>query len=123
MIQSASFITSRLLDQHQRVTLLEKPVENFRQLPNVLQMEARRRLVQHVQLLAGFLSRQRQLARDLDALRLSPRQCRRRLPKSNVAESDLLQLPERLAEFFLARKESDRLIDAHVENLVDVLSA
>ena len=58
-----------VLDQHQRVALLEKPVENFRQLPYVLEVETGRRLVQHIHLLPGFLSRQRQLARDLDALR------------------------------------------------------
>src|SRR6476646_3882710 len=85
-------------------------------------MQAGRRLVQHVHLLPGFLPRQRQLARDLDALRLSARERRRRLPEPDVAETDLLELPECLAKLLLAREKPNRLIHGEIEHFVDVLA-
>ena len=53
----------------------------------------------------------------LSALRLAAGQRRRRLAEPQVAESDLLQLPERLAELLLVREEADRLVDRELEHV------
>ena len=82
-----------MLDQHQRVSLLEQAIENFRQLSDILQMKAGRRLVQHVHLPSGFPAGHRQLACDLDALRFAAGKSSRRLTEREIAESNLLQLP------------------------------
>src|SRR5438045_3616835 len=60
-----------VLDENERVTLLEQAVEYLRQLPNVIEMKPGGRLVHHVHLLPRFLPGQCKLARDLDALRLA----------------------------------------------------
>ena len=60
-----------------------------------------------------------EFARDLDPLRLASRQGRGRLPEPQVAESHLLQLPERLTQFFLPRKEPDRLVHRELQHVVD----
>ena len=65
---------------------------------------------------------ERELARDLEPLRLAAGQRRGRLAESQIAESDLLQLPERLAELLLAREEANRLVDGELEHVVDVLA-
>src|SRR5690606_6810382 len=61
-----------------------------------------------------------QLTRDLETLRLAARQCRGGLTETQVAESNLLQLPEHLAELVLADEEADRFVDREVEHLPDV---
>ena len=95
-----------VLDQHERVPGIDEPVEHLRELADVVEVQAGGRLVHHVELLSALLAREHELARDLEPLRLAAGQRRRRLAESQVAESDLLQLPERLAELFLARERS-----------------
>ena len=69
-----------------------------------------------------LLRAERELARDLEPLRLAARERRRRLAEPQIAEPDLLQLPERLAELLLAREEANRLVDRELEHVVDVLA-
>ena len=98
-----------VLDEHERVSGVDETIEDLGELTNVLEMKAGRRLVHDVELLAALLARQRELARDLQSLRLAAGERRRRLAESQIAESDLLQLPERLAELLLARERSESL--------------
>ncbi len=100
---------------------VDEAIEHVRELANVVEVQPRGRLVHDVELAATLSACRRQLARDLDALRLAAGERRRRLAESQVAESDLLQLPERLAELLLAREEPDRLVDGELEHVVDVL--
>ena len=61
-----------------------------------------------------------QLARDLQPLRLTAGQRGRGLAEPEVAEADLLKLPEHLPELVLLDEEADRLVDREVEHLPDV---
>src|SRR5690606_37633546 len=63
-----------------------------------------------------------QLPRDLEPRRLATRERGRRLAETQVAEPDLLQLPERLAKTVLLDEEADRLIHREVEHFADVLA-
>ena len=72
--------------------------------------------------LPALLRAERELARDLEPLRLAAGQRRRRLAEPEIAEPHLLQLPERLAELLLAREEADRFVDRELEHVVDVLA-
>ena len=62
-----------------------------------------------------------EFARDLDLLRFASRQGRGRLPEPQVAESHLLQLPERLTQFLLPGEEPDRLVHSELQYVVDRL--
>ena len=79
-----------VLDQHEGVSLLQQPVEYFRQLPDVLEMKSGGRLVHHVHLLSRLLAGHRELACDLDALRFSTGERRRRLSEPKIAKAHLL---------------------------------
>src|SRR5262245_55270296 len=101
---------------------VHETVEHLCEFANVVEMEPRRRLIHHVQLLAALSPREHELSRDLQSLCLSAGQRRRRLSEPQIAETDLLQLPECLAELFFAREKANRLVDGQVEHLVDVLA-
>src|SRR5438552_15555086 len=60
-----------VLDENECVALLEKPVEDPPQLLDVFEVKTCCRLVHHIEAPSRLSSRQRELARDLDALRLS----------------------------------------------------
>ncbi|HJQ20123.1 MAG TPA: hypothetical protein VJ867_07230 [Gemmatimonadaceae bacterium] len=79
-----------VLDEHERVTGVHQSIEDLRQLENVLEMQAGRRLVHEIQLAAGFPPRRGELARDLHALGFAARQCRRWLAETQVPQSHLL---------------------------------
>ena len=79
-------------------------------------------LVHYVQLATGRLGGLRELARDLHALRLTTTERRRRLSESQIAESHLLQLPERGGETIFAGEQACRCINGHLEHVGDVLA-
>src|SRR5215831_13816658 len=108
-----------VLDQYERVPGVDEAVEHARQLSNVVEVQSRGGLVHRVQIASALFS-ERQLPRNLEALRFAARERRRRLAEPQITKPDLLQLPERLAEFLFARKEADRFVDGELENLVDV---
>ena len=62
-----------VLDDHQRVALLQEPLEHRRQPPNVLEMQSGGWFVEHVQLSRATLRRQRQFTRNLESLRFAAR--------------------------------------------------
>src|SRR5262245_3524094 len=84
-------------------------------------MQTGRRLVEDVQ--RPPCSTAGQLARELHALRLAARQCRRRLTELDVAEPDLAQRPEFIRNRRKILNECERLIDGEIENFGDRLAA
>ncbi|MEX2153023.1 MAG: hypothetical protein WD825_06750 [Gemmatimonadaceae bacterium] len=112
-----------VLDEHHCVSRVHQPVEDVRQLLDVLEMEARGWLVHQVQLPSGPPVRRRELPRDLEALGFASRERRRRLAEPEIAKPHLLELPERLAELFLARKCADRLVHRELKHLMNVPAA
>ena len=85
-----------VLDDEDRVAAVDEPVEDLEQLVHVGEVEAGRRLVQEVERLARRPPRE--LGRELDALRLAARERRRRLPEVDVAEADVVQRLELVAD-------------------------
>src|SRR5947207_3353579 len=98
-----------VLDHEHRVAGVDEAVEHTAQRPDVVEVQAGRRLVEDVELAprAGFPPRERQLAGDLQALRLAARERGRRLAEPQVTEPDLLQVPQG------ARSEDTRLNSSH----------
>jgi Skp family chaperone for outer membrane proteins len=47
-----------VLDHHHRIALIHQPVQHFQQLAHILEMQARGRLVQHIQRAARGTARQ-----------------------------------------------------------------
>ena len=74
-----------VLDDDDGVAALREPVEYADELRDVVGVEPRRRLIEHVYRLARIALRQ--LRRQLDALRLAARQRRRRLTELHEARS------------------------------------
>src|SRR4029079_6288291 len=91
-----------VLDEEQCVSLLDETIHHFRQLSNVVEMQTRRRLIHDVKLPSALAMSSCMLACSLDSLCVAPRESRGCLSEAQIAEADLLQLPERLAEFFFA---------------------
>ena len=75
-----------VLDDDDRVALVDELLQHVEQLARVLEVQAGRRLVEDVERAAGAALRQ--LLRQLDALRLAAGQRRRRLAERDVAEAD-----------------------------------
>src|SRR5262245_23538892 len=60
---------------------------------------------------------------DLDALRLSTRERRRRLAEAQVAEADLIEHLQPPQHFRRAAEERQRLADGEIQNVMDVAPA
>ena len=78
-----------MLDDHHRIARIDQLVQHFEQLAHIVEMQARRRLVENVQRatrrpLGQFLGQ-------LHPLRLAARQGRRLLADFHIAEADLHQ--------------------------------
>src|SRR4051794_15297088 len=78
-----------VLDHHDAVALLDETVEHLEQALDVGEVQSRRRLVEDVERAPG--GDLRELSRELDALRLSARERCRRLAKTDVAQSHVVQ--------------------------------
>ena len=110
-----------VLDDQQRVPGFEQLPERRQQLGDVVEMQPGGRLVEDVeQTLAAV---RRQVRRDLDALRLSARQRRRRLAEPQVAEPDLVEHLQAPQHFRRAAEEGQRLADGEVEHLMNRTAA
>ncbi len=121
MTQSAVLMTSRLCSMTtHRVALVDEAVQHFHQLGDVVEMQARRRLVEDVERLAGGAPRQ--FLGELDALRLAARQRRRLLADLDIAEADLVQRHHLVADAGHGLEEVLRLLDRHVEHVGDRLA-
>ena len=110
-----------VLDDDDRVALVDELVQHVEQLARVLEMQAGRRLVEDVERAAGAALRQ--LLRQLHALRLAARQRRRRLAELDVAEADVLQRAQLVGDRRKVLEQRQRLIDRQVEHVGDRLAA
>ena len=76
-----------VLDHEHRIPDRDQPLQDVEQLVDVGEVQAGRRLVEHVERAPGRALRE--LGRQLDALRLAARELRRRLTHLDVAQPDL----------------------------------
>src|SRR5438552_6362320 len=109
-----------VLDDDDGVARIDEAVEHVEQALHVREMEAGRGLVEDVEGPPGRPTRE--LGRELDPLRLAPRERRRRLTEVDVAEAHVVQR----AQLLLARRdvgeERERLLDGHLQNVGDALA-
>ncbi len=89
------------------------------ELGDVVEMQARRRLVQNVERAAGGAARE--FLGELDALRLAARERRRLLADMDVAEADARQRFELVADRRHGLEELGAFLDRHVEHVGDRL--
>ena len=110
-----------MLDDEKAVTGLQQLAECCEQFRDVVEVQARRRLVEDVQdAIAGVGG---QVRRDLDALRLAARQRRRGLAEPQVAEPDLVEHLKPTQHLGRAAEKGERFAHRHVEHLVDASPA
>src|SRR5690606_26118537 len=109
-----------VLDDDDRVALLDEAVQDLEQLAHVFEVQTRRRLVEHVD--AAALAALLQLGRELDALRLAARQRRGRLAEPNVAEAHVDERLHVAVDRLDRLEELGGLGDRHLEHLGDVLA-
>ncbi len=93
-------------------------------------VQAHRRLVEHVERVRRLVAAPRdvvahlaELGHQLDALRLAARQRRRRLAQRQVAEPDVPQQLQRMADVGHRGEERDRFVDLHLQHVADALAA
>ena len=110
-----------VLDDEYGVPLLHETVEHLEEQPHVLEVEARRRLIENVE--GAPRVALRELGRELDALRLAARERGRALAEVHVAEADVEQRLELLADARLILEEGARILDGHVEHVGDARAA
>ena len=94
-------------------------MQHLHQFLHVGEVQARGRLVEDVEGLTGAASRE--LQSQLDALGFASREGQRRLTHLDVPQTDLPEDPQLLGDCGYALEELERLVDGHLENLVDVL--
>src|SRR5690349_14893840 len=94
--------------------------ENRNELADLVAGKARGGLVEDVHAAPALPVSADELARDLEPLRFPARQRGCRLSEPQIAQPDLLQLPEHLAEPVLADEEANGLVDGEIEHLSDV---
>src|SRR5260370_4124379 len=109
-----------VLDHDYRVARVGEAAEHSEQFLDVIEMQSGRRLIQNVERAPGGAARK--FLRQLDALRLTARERRRRLPEMDVIEADVAQGFELLADRRHRTEELDRIEHRHVEDVGDVLA-
>src|SRR5688500_17644927 len=109
-----------VLDDDDGVAAVGEAAQHGDELAHFTAGQTRRRLIEDVDAMAALLARADQLARDLQALRFPAGQRRCGLADAQVAESDLLQLPQHLTESVFADEEAYSFIDREIEYLPDV---
>ena len=110
-----------MLDDDHSVSLVRQPLQATEEAFHVGEVQTRRRLVEDVERVPGrgLL----QLRGELDPLRLSAGEGRRRLSESNVAEPDVDEGLEDLVDLGNVAKEFTRLFDRKGENVSDAVAA
>ena len=119
MTQSAHATTSRLCSMTTTVLPASRRLdERGREHLDVREVQARRRLVEHVERAARGLARE--LARELHALRFAARERRRRLAERDVPEADARRARRAArARAGCVSNMLDRLLDREVERVGD----
>src|SRR5713226_5828495 len=112
-----------VLDYDDRVAGIHQPVEHATEHAHVVEMEARRGLVEDVQLplpaAAPAAAGQRELARNLETLGLTAGERRRGLAELQITETHLLEVPEATGEPRMAMQSLDRLVHCPLERPSD----
>ena len=109
-----------MLDDEYGVATVNEPVQDAEQHADVLEVQARRRLVEDVERPTGVALRQ--FRRQLDPLRLATGQGRRRLAEVDVAEPDIEKGLQLLADARLILEEGERVLDRLLEHVGDAQS-
>ena len=108
-----------MLDDEDRVALVHEPLEHGQQLRDVLEVQARRRFVEHVD---GPPARALlQFGGEFDPLCLTTGQRRRRLTEADIAEPDLDEGLQMTGDRRDRLEEVLGLFDRHVEDFCDLL--
>jgi len=108
-----------VFDDQDRIALVDESVQHVQQAVDVLEVQARRGLVEHVQGVAGRPAGQ--LGRELHALGLAAGKGGRGLAQSHVAESDVRQALDVSKDCRLTVEEGERLgVDMLSTSLIDL---
>ena len=107
-----------MLDDDHRVAEVGELVEHAEQLAHVVEVEARGRLVEHVDRAAGGAARQ--LGGELHALCLATGERRRRLAELQVAQADVVEGGEDALDRRHVLKQLAPLLDGERQDLGDV---
>src|SRR6478672_1383901 len=108
-----------VLDDDDGVSGIYQTVENVDENPYVVEVEASCGLVQDIELATLPFSCLGQLPGNLEPLRLSAGESRGRLTQPEIAEPNLLQLPERGTQAWLVPEPSDRFVDCPLQHIMD----
>ena len=111
-----------MLDGDDGVPERDQPVEGLEEPLDILRVEPRRRLVEEEERAARRRRPDLQERRELQPLRLASGERRRRLAELHVAETDLDERRQPLADARLFREEPSGVRDRHVEHVADALS-
>ena len=111
-----------VLDDHQRVTLLDQRFEGIEQLCNVVEVQACGGLVEQerhrlVCVSAFALGRLGQMTGQFQALRLAAAQGRHRLAQTQIVESDLGEWGEHALHMTDVGEVVQRFMDCHVQHI------
>ena len=109
-----------VLHHEHGVARLDEPLEHREQLPHVGHVEARRRLVQHVERFSGRAFGQ--LTRQLHPLGLAARERGRRLAEMEIVESHITERLEFPRDVGGVLKQLQRFADLHVQEVRNALA-
>src|SRR5947209_19030038 len=110
-----------VLDDEERAARFDQSAEGGEQLVDVVEVEARGRLVEDVERArAGAL---REIGGELDALRFAARKRCGRLAEAEVAEAHVVEDAQAVTDLRGVAEKRHRLAHGHVEHVVDVLSS
>ena len=109
-----------MFDHHHRVALVDEPLQDVEQVLDVGEVQARGGLVEDVERASG--GHLGELGGELDPLGFTTRERGRRLAELDVAETDVVQGDEAAGDARHVAEERAGVVDAHVEDLGDVLA-
>src|SRR5439155_12582724 len=109
-----------VLDDDDRIPLVHQPVQHFQQQPHVLEVQARRRLVEDIQRATRVALGE--LRRQLDTLRLHASKGRRRLSEMDVSETYVVEQLEFRPDTRLMLEKVEAIGDGQIEHVGDRLS-
>src|SRR5690606_11564648 len=109
-----------VLDYQHGIPAIGQSLQDLQQSLDVGKVKAGGRLVENVHRLAGRAAGE--LARELHALGLAARELRGRLAELHVAEPDVVQRHELVADLRHILEEVERLLDVHIEHIRDRLA-
>src|SRR6267142_2191647 len=109
-----------VLDDDDRISLVHQSMQHFQQQPHVLEVQARRGLVEDIQSASRVALGE--LRRKLDALRLPARERRRRLSEMDVSQTYVVEQLEFRPDTRLMLEKVERVGDGQIEHVGDRLS-